>query len=100
MTGRGAPPSPDSTGRSWAPSWQSARGTHRQPLSSSPALGWAGWAGGGEGAAQGPPCNPLPRVPSRAFPGHLARPLPAPQPSVPERTRRGAPGRAEAGTAR
>lgn len=100
----GAPPSPDSTGRSWAPSWQSARGTHRQPLSlGSGALGGAGWAGGGERRPRPSPRNPrLPRGPpparSRAT---LARPLPAPQPSVyRERTRPRSPGRAEAGTAR
>lgn len=95
VTGEGAPPSPDSTGRSRAPSWQSARGTHRQPLPSSLALlvGRRGGRGGGGGGSGPSPQSRLPRGPpparSRAT---LARPLPAPQPSVPERTRRGAPG--------
>lgn len=102
VTEEGAPPSPDSTGRSWAPSWQSARGTHRQPLSSSPAL-WVGRLGGRgvRGRPRALPAIPPPAgSPSRAFPGHPR----APSAGTPAKRARAhpprSPGRAEAGTAR
>lgn len=77
VTGEGAPPSPDSTGRSRAPSWQSARGTHRQPLPSSLALLVGRRGGRGVvGAAQGPPRNPASRgVPLPPVPGPPSRAL-------------------------
>lgn len=102
VTEEGAPPSPDSTGRSWAPSWQSARGTHRQPLPSSLAL-WVGRRGGRglRGRPRALPAIPPPAgSPSRPFPGHPR----APSAGTPGKRARAhpprSPGRAEAGTAR
>lgn len=101
VTGEGAPPSPDSTGRSRAPSWQSARGTHRQPLPSSLALlvGQAGRAVGGWATAL-PAIPPPAGSPSRQFPG----PPRAPSAGTPAKRARAhpprSPGLAEVGTAR